>query len=76
MPSCLADDLERVQKRTLRIILPGQSYKEALNQLGCSRLDVRREELCLKAEKIAKAGPLVYHILEFRAVSYDYSVRK
>ena len=62
LPSYIAE-LERAQKRTLRIILPGQSYKEALSQLGCSRLDERREDLCVKTiKKISKGGPLADHI--------------
>ena len=76
VPSYLADELERVQKRALRIILPGQSYKEALSQLKCSRLDERREELCLKTmKKISKGGPLADHIPKPRSINHNYSFR-
>ena len=76
LPSYLAGELERVQKRALRIILPGQSYKEALSQLKCSRLDERREELCLKTmKKISKGGPLADHIPKPRSINHNYSFR-
>ena len=76
LPTYLADELERVQKRALRIILPGQSYKEALSQLKCSRLDERRDELCLKTiKKISKGGPLADHIPKPRSINHNYSFR-
>ena len=36
-------DIERVQKRCLRIIYPERSYSEALSLCGLERLDARRE---------------------------------
>ena len=48
IPCHLSDDLERIQKRAMRIIYPGQTYKEALLLAGCPRLDARREDLCVK----------------------------
>ena len=39
VPLCRANEVGRVQRRVLKIILPGYSYREALIQLGCSRLD-------------------------------------
>ena len=65
LPLYLADELEPVQKRALRIILPGYSYREALAQLGCSRLDERREQHCLNTMKPcnhSKLQPAVDHI--------------
>ena len=38
-------DIERVQKRCLRIIFPQLSYSEALDKSGLYRLDTRREEI-------------------------------
>ena len=44
-------EVERIQKRALRIMLLGQSYKEAIKYLGCPRLDQRHDELCVKTMK-------------------------
>jgi hypothetical protein len=45
LPSYLANQIERVQKRALRIILPEYTYSEALTFLKCAQLDERREKL-------------------------------
>ena len=42
----LSDDIERVQKRALRIIVPNSSYNEALEITGITTLYDRRESLC------------------------------
>ena len=44
LPAYLADLIERGQKRALNIILPGRSYREALSQLHCSRLDEQKND--------------------------------
>ena len=72
LPYYLADELERVQKRALRIILPGHSYREALASLGCLRVDETREQLC---KKVVKGGPLSSHIPPTRACGHDYPLR-
>jgi len=41
----LSKDIERVQKRSLKIIYPTLSYSEALEESGLVRLDTRREEI-------------------------------
>ena len=41
----LSKDIERVQKRCLKIIYPNLSYSEALKKSGLVRLDSRREEI-------------------------------
>ncbi|XP_028410634.1 uncharacterized protein LOC114533324 [Dendronephthya gigantea] len=41
----LSDDLERLQRRACRIILPEHSYEDALNQLGLLSLFDRRQNL-------------------------------
>ena len=43
------EDLERVQKSTLRIILKDQyqTYKKVLSKLGFNKLRDQREKLCL-----------------------------
>ena len=76
IPLYLANEVERVQRRALKIILPGYSYKEALIQLGCSRLDERREQLCLDTlEKIPMEGPLSKHVPLTRASSNEYQLK-
>ena len=45
LPQYLSGDLERLQKRALRIIFPGLSYKEALSASNLTTLEERRELL-------------------------------
>ena len=47
------DDLERVQKSAVRIILgkPYESYSEAIKEIGIMKLAERREAICLKFAK-------------------------
>ena len=45
LTSKLSKDIERAQKRCLRIIFPQLSYSEALDKSGLNRLDTRREEI-------------------------------
>ena len=60
LPSCLSQELERIQKRALRIIVPVYSYSEALQFLNLRTFDERRGELCGKTlEKISRGGPLI-----------------
>ena len=42
----LSDQIERVQKRVLRILFPEVSYSKALEDAGLKTLFHRREELC------------------------------
>lgn len=44
LTTTLTDDVERVQKRCLRIIYPNISYEDALAVSGLERLSVRREK--------------------------------
>ena len=46
LPAYLSDQLERVQKRVLRILFPEVSYSKALEDAGLKSLFHRREELC------------------------------
>ena len=63
LPSYLSQELERTQKRALKIIVPALSYSEALQFLNLRTLDERRNELCVKTlEKISRGGPLVKHL--------------
>ena len=51
LPKYLENDLERVQKRSLAIIFPGQEYDERLQLSGLTSLFDRRQELCDKLFK-------------------------
>ena len=42
----LSEDIERIQKRALKIIVPFSSYGEALKITGITTLYDRRESLC------------------------------
>ena len=77
LPLYLAEQLERVQKRAFRIILPEYTYNDALTFLECPRLVERREKLCLKTlENIPERSPLFNHIPAPRVTCYDYNLRK
>ena len=76
LPVYLSGGLERVQKRALKIILPGRSYNEMHETPGCARLDERRSELCQKTLlKIAKGGSLSQHLPEMRNSVHDHQTR-
>ena len=63
LPMYLSEQVEKIQKRALRIILPGRSYGEAQEMLQCPRLDIRRGELCEKTMKnIALGSRLSSHL--------------
>ena len=57
-------DLERVQKSALRIILKEeyQTYEQALESLGMSKLSSRREKMCLKFAKNCSKNELTKDI--------------
>ena len=60
LPSYLSQELERIQKHALKIIVPALSYSEALQALNLRTLDERHNELCVKTlRKISRGGPLV-----------------
>ena len=46
LPAYLFDQIERVQKRVLKILFPEVSYSKALEDAGLKTLFHRREELC------------------------------
>ena len=46
LPAYLSDQIERVQKRVLRILFPEVSYSKALEDAGLKTLFHRHEELC------------------------------
>ena len=47
----LSDQIEHIQKRALRIILPNMSYQESLSMLKLPTLTERRELLCMRFYK-------------------------
>ena len=53
LPTYLSEELERVQRRAMRIIFPGMKYKEALEQ----GLYDRREYLCTKLFRQIEQDP-------------------
>ena len=63
LPVYLADIIERVQKRALKIILPGMSYCEALTELHCPSLHERHGALCGKSIKKVAGGSRLFHLL-------------
>ena len=77
LPAYLAEQLERIEKRAFRIILPEYTYSDALTFLKCPRLVERREKLCLKTLKnIPERSPLFNHVPAARATFYDYNLSK
>ena len=50
----LSDDIERGQKRALRIIVPNSSYNEALEITGITNLYDRRESFCYDLNSLDK----------------------
>ena len=77
IPRYLSDELEKVQKRAMRIIFPGHSYDEALKLANCTRLSDRGNKMCIKTlQKIVKrAGPLAEQVTESRACVHQYQIR-
>ena len=72
LPIYLSDDLERVQKRALSIISPGESYKHNLDRFNLSTLFHRREDLCCKVFNGIQNDPTSINYMIF----YLQSVRK
>lgn len=59
-------DLERVQKRILRIVLPDLSYRQALIATGLERLGVRRERFVREIfDEIKDPNHVLYSLLPF-----------
>ena len=50
-PQCLSEEVERVQKRALRLICPHLSYSRALEQTQLPTLAQRRNNLCQRLFK-------------------------
>ena len=64
VPKYLSDKIELVQKFPLRILYPNTHYEDALSSSECSRLHVRRQDICKKTfQKIARPSPKLYNLL-------------
>ena len=48
LPAYLSEELERVQKRVIKILAPHLSYSEALTIFGLTKLKDRRSNACVK----------------------------
>ena len=72
LPRYLSDDFERVQKRALLIISPGESYKHNLDRFHLSTLFHRREHLCCKLFNGIQNDPTCINYMIF----YLQSVRQ
>ena len=60
----------------MRIIYPEQTYKDALLLAGITKLETRREDLCLKTlTKITRGGPLTQHVIQTRSNKHNYFIR-
>ena len=72
IPDFLCADIERIQKRALRIILPSLTYREALSITGITTLKDRRESLCSTFfNKNRQNDKLVELFPELSSVGYD-----
>ena len=70
------EELERVQKRVMRIIFPGRTYDEALIIANCERLELRRKKICINTlRKIITQGPLKENVLQTRETVHHYNIR-
>ena len=71
-------DLERVQKNALRIILKNnyQTYKKALIRLGMETLNERRQKLCLNFAQKCVKNPRTTHMFPENIKTHDMKTRK
>lgn len=64
LPQYLSNKIELVQKRAFRILHPSTHYVDALDAFGCSRLDQRRQEICINTfQKIAQPSSQLHKLL-------------
>jgi hypothetical protein len=49
LPEYLSDQIERIEKRALRIICPDLSYSEAIEELDMETLKTRGKDYVLKS---------------------------
>ena len=64
LSNALSDELEQIQKRATKIMLPGLSYRERLAHLKLLTLQERRDELCRRFYKtIMRPEDLINDVL-------------
>jgi hypothetical protein len=75
-PWDLSDQIERIQKRALRIICPDLSYSEAIEELDMETLKARRKGLCTKVFKsmVNDKHHKIHHLLPTKH-SNTYNLR-
>ena len=73
-----SNDLERVQKSAIKIILKDKypGYKQGLAKLGLESLKSRREDLCLNFAKKCVKSDKLQHMFPKNIKSHDMSTRK
>ena len=69
-------DLERIQKISLKIILPSLTYKQALKHLNIEPLEIRRKALTLRFAKNAKNHPKLKHLFTLNPSKHTMQLRK
>ena len=75
LPSYLQDRIEQIQRRATKIILPGLSYDERLNDLRLPLLLDRRDSLCYKFYKSVLANNSSLTNLFPKRNDHRYSLR-
>ena len=61
----------------MRIIYPGQTYKEALQLASCPKLDGTCEGLSVKTVMpIYKGGHLAQYVTQTKACAHNFPIRK
>ena len=68
-------DLERCQKMAMKIILPTQSYKTALQTLDLETLEERREKLTAKFSNFAKNHDKLKSVFRLNMKSHKMNTR-
>ena len=73
LPIYLSDNIEMIQKRSVKAIFPGMSYVDILNHINLSTLQERRDYICTKYFINMQAGSHKVNCLlpEKRHVDYD-----
>ena len=74
LTSSLHDDLEQIQRRATKIMLPSLSYNERLSELGLPTLHERRVELCRRFYKSVVRQHKFHDVLP-STVERPYSLR-
>ena len=73
-----SEDLERVQKAAIRIILNKnyKGYENGLSQLGLETLEVRRKQLCLNFARKCTKNDRLKQMFPLKIKSHSMKTRK